>query len=217
MQATCMEAPYIVEVVDRRSRRVPPPVGNNGSVFSRMKRRRGVKVPNPGSHLHHVVIAGGELDDWEAMSPDLWTSRVTMLATVAADHGARWVTVFPFGARPVPDCPMTTVSSEVAGVRVQVTPHADGRRRIAEILRGATDVEFDEQSVEELLHGEAGEPDLVVVLGSDDRLPPSLVWELAYSELVFVPVEWSVLDGAQLDDALRAYLGRERRFGGVDE
>jgi undecaprenyl diphosphate synthase len=79
------------------------------------------------------------------------------------------------------------------------------------------DNEFDEDSIEQLLHGAAGEPDLVVVLGSDDRLPPSLVWELAYSELVFLPVDWSVLDGERLDDALGVYFGRERRFGGVDE
>ena len=32
------------------------------------------------------------------------------------------------------------------------------------------------------------EPDLVLVLGPPTRLPPSLVWELAYGELVFVPV-----------------------------
>lgn len=55
------------------------------------------------------------------------------------------------------------------------------------------------------------------MLGRDDRLPPSLVWELAYSELVFLPVDWSVLDAERLDDALGVYFGRERRFGGVDE
>ncbi|MFN5605439.1 MAG: undecaprenyl diphosphate synthase family protein [Actinomycetes bacterium] len=186
-------------------------------MFSRIRRQRAAKVSSSGPRLRHVVVAGGELDDWEAMTATQWTARVGLLAAVAATHGARWVTVFPFGSRPVLGCQMTSTSYEVDGVHVLVSPHADGRRRIAETLRGATDVEFDEDSVEQLLHGDAGEPDLVVVLGSDDRLPPSLVWELAYSELVFLPVDWSVLDGERLDDALGVYFGRERRFGGVDE
>ena len=217
MQATCTPERYIVGAVDRRSHRAPSPVGNNGGVFSRIRRQGEAKVSSSGPRLRHVVVAGGELDDWEAMTAAHWTARVGLLAAVAATHGARWVTVFPFGSRPVPGCQMTSTSYDVDGVRVLVSPHADGRRRIAETLRGATDVEFDEDSVEQLLHGDAGEPDLVVVLGSDDRLPPSLVWELAYSELVFLPVDWSVLDGERLDDALGVYFGRERRLGGVDE
>ena len=217
MQATCTPERYIFGAADRRSHRAPSPVGNNGSVFSRIRRQREAKVSSSGPQLRHVVVAGGELDDWETMSAAQWTSRIELLANVAASHGARWVTVFPFGSRPAPGCQMVPRSSEVAGVRVLVSPQADGRRRIAEALRTATGVEFDEISIEEILHGEAGEPDLVVVLGRDDRLPPSLVWELAYSELVFLPVDWSVLDAERLDDALGVYFGRERRFGGVDE
>ena len=37
------------------------------------------------------------------------------------------------------------------------------------------------------------EPDLVLVLGPPTRLPPSLVWELAYGELVFEPVALATL------------------------
>jgi undecaprenyl diphosphate synthase len=151
------------------------------------------------------------------MSSEQWGERIAVLATVAADHGARYVTVFPFGSRPAPTTSMEPFVRELSGVHVCVLPEADGRTRLAETLRGSTDLVFDERSVEELLHGEAGEPDLVVVLGSPDRLPPSLVWELAYSELVFVPVEWAALESDRFADALGVYFGRERRFGGVDE
>ena len=47
------------------------------------------------------------------------------------------------------------------------------------------------------------EPDLVVVLGPPTRLPPSLVWELAYGELVFVAVGWRDLGAAHLGDGDR--------------
>lgn len=151
------------------------------------------------------------------MSPDEWADRMSLLATVAASHGAGWVTVFPYGSRTSLERRMTPKLDRIAGVRVSVCPHPDGRARIAETLREVRGEVFDESSIEGLLHGEAGEPDLVVVLGSNDRLPPSLVWELAYSELVFLPVDWSVLDAERLDDAIGVYFGRERRFGGVDE
>ena len=42
------------------------------------------------------------------------------------------------------------------------------------------------------------EPDLLVVLGPPTQLPPSLVWELAYAELVFIPVAWSEFGAGEL-------------------
>ena len=56
-----------------------------------------------------------------------------------------------------------------------------------------------------------------MVLGPPTRLPPSLVWELAYGELVFVPVALAraaapTTSLAAIDD----FAGRRRRFGGLD-
>ena len=61
------------------------------------------------------------------------------------------------------------------------------------------------------------EPDLILVLGQPDRLPPSLVWELAYGELVFVPLPWDELSADHLVTAIADFAQRERRFGGLDE
>jgi undecaprenyl diphosphate synthase len=60
------------------------------------------------------------------------------------------------------------------------------------------------------------EPDLVLVLGPPTRLPPSLVWELAYSELVFEAVALGDLGPEHLRAAISDYHGRRRRFGGLD-
>jgi undecaprenyl diphosphate synthase len=60
------------------------------------------------------------------------------------------------------------------------------------------------------------EPDLVLILGSDDRLPPSLVWELAYSELIFRSTGWQELAADDIEVALAEFAGRRRRFGGLD-
>ena len=56
----------------------------------------------------------------------------------------------------------------------------------------------------------------MLVLGAPNSLPSSLVWELAYSELVFIDTEWSHLGAAHLDEAIGSYARRHRRFGGID-
>jgi undecaprenyl diphosphate synthase len=78
-------------------------------------------------------------------------------------------------------------------------------------------VPVDEKSVAGVLYEPADvEPDLVLVLGPPTRLPPSLVWELAYGELVFVPIPFAALHAEHLAAAIEEYHGRRRRFGGLD-
>ena len=47
------------------------------------------------------------------------------------------------------------------------------------------------------------------------RLSNFLLWQAAYSELVFVPTYWPDFDRAALEDAIAEYHRRERRFGGL--
>ncbi|MFM8563987.1 MAG: undecaprenyl diphosphate synthase family protein [Acidimicrobiia bacterium] len=169
-----------------------------------------------GGELRHAVVVGGELSEWESMSESEWERRVALIGSVASRHGARHLSVLPYGATGGSSM-RGSVRHESHGVSVVVSWSADGRERIAAAVRTIDPARaIDEQAVEKAMHGEAGEPDLVVVLGPSDRLPPSLVWELAYSELVFVDTSWDSLDAEALDDALGVFHGRERRFGGVD-
>ena len=55
------------------------------------------------------------------------------------------------------------------------------------------------------------------MLGPPTQLPPSLVWELAYAELVFIPVAWSDFGAGDLAAAVADFAGRRRRFGGLDD
>jgi undecaprenyl diphosphate synthase len=54
-----------------------------------------------------------------------------------------------------------------------------------------------------------------VVLGPANCLPRSLVWELAYSEIVFVERSWNTLSVDFIELAIQEYFQRHRRFGGV--
>ncbi|MEK8050570.1 polyprenyl diphosphate synthase [Ideonella sp. DXS22W] len=61
----------------------------------------------------------------------------------------------------------------------------------------------------------APDPDLFIRTGGEVRISNFLLWQVAYSELVFTDCLWPDFDAAQLDAALADYAGRERRFGAV--
>jgi undecaprenyl diphosphate synthase len=58
-------------------------------------------------------------------------------------------------------------------------------------------------------------PDLIIRTSGEQRLSNFLLWQAAYSELVFVPTYWPDFDRAALEDAIAEYNRRERRFGGL--
>jgi undecaprenyl diphosphate synthase len=60
------------------------------------------------------------------------------------------------------------------------------------------------------------DPDLIVRTSSEFRISNFLLWELAYSELVFTDVLWPDFRREDLFDAVREFQRRERRYGGVD-
>lgn len=184
------------------------------------------------SRLHHIVVAGGSWSDWADFGEEDWTRRLESLAEVARQAGARFVTVHPYDVgsgdpvdsgrigRPESRRRELLVDGEGrdAAISVVVDPAVDGRQRICDAVAALPEgIEITEEILDGALYGDAGEPDLVVVLGPPDRLPLSLVWELAYSELVFVGCSWRDLSTDDLLQAVAAYAGRSRRFGGVEE
>jgi undecaprenyl diphosphate synthase len=93
----------------------------------------------------------------------------------------------------------------------------DGRERICRALEERSVNEIvTENFLDQRLFGNSGDPDLVVVLGPANCLPRSLVWELAYSEIVFVEQSWTMLSLEKIQSAIQEYFLRHRRFGGVD-
>ena len=59
------------------------------------------------------------------------------------------------------------------------------------------------------------DPDLLVRTSGEYRISNYLLWELAYSELVFTDVLWPDFRREHLFEAIAEYQKRERRFGSV--
>jgi len=109
------------------------------------------------------------------------------------------------------------------GLKLQVAVSYGGRWDIVQAARklaaqaasGALRPDgIDEASFgQSLVLGDVPDPDLFIRTGGDHRISNFLLWNLAYTELHFSDVLWPDFDEAQLEEALAAFAGRERRFG----
>ncbi len=61
------------------------------------------------------------------------------------------------------------------------------------------------------------DPDLVIRTSGEHRISNYLLWQLAYSELVFTDVLWPDFRREHLFEAVREFQRRDRRFGRVDK
>lgn len=174
----------------------------------------------PNSSLRHVLVVGGTFAEWAALDDQRWRARADGLGRLCAELGVPWLTIRAYEpGDDEPDTPLAPWRRSVAGCEVIVDPCGDGRQRFADAMRRLDpNDEVNEASVAAVLYEPAdSEPDLVVVLGPPTQLPPSLVWELAYAELVFVEVGWTALAADHLAGAIADFSNRRRRFGGLDD
>lgn len=75
--------------------------------------------------------------------------------------------------------------------------------------------EITEETVSANLYSAVPDADLILRPSGEERLSNFLLWESAYSELIFMDVLWPDFTPAHLEKALAEYAGRDRRFGGV--
>ena len=90
-------------------------------------------------------------------------------------------------------------------------------RIAARVQRGEMEPgQIDESCIEAELDT-AGLPplDLLIRTSGEHRLSNFLLWQAAYSELLFVDTMWPDFDGETMRSALAEYARRERRYGGL--
>jgi undecaprenyl diphosphate synthase len=88
-----------------------------------------------------------------------------------------------------------------------------GRAEIVDAARGF-DSETEEEFRSRLYAPEMHDPDLLIRTSGEQRVSNFLLWQCAYSELVFRDELWPDFDRRAFEDSLDSYGRRQRRFGG---
>ncbi len=177
------------------------------------------RAEEPAVELRHVVIVGGSLAEWNAAGDTAWRERIVEFGKVAEHAGATWLTIRPFDRADPPHGGLPASITRVGRCTAVVDPQTDGRQRLVSAVNalvrdGQT---ITDASLAEVINAPAPcDPDLAIIVGSDTELPLTLVWELAYCELVYIDVPWADLRGDHLEVAVSEFAGRHRRFGGLD-
>ena len=98
-----------------------------------------------------------------------------------------------------------------------------GRAEIIDAVRalveeGAKPRQITEKAIRQHLYDpDMPDPDLWIRTSGEYRISNYLLWQIAYSELVFTDVLWPDFRREHLFDAVREYQNRDRRFGGLED
>jgi undecaprenyl diphosphate synthase len=112
------------------------------------------------------------------------------------------------------------------GLKLQVAFNYGGKAEITEAVRRIGSLvatgrlkpeDITEDTIGRALYT-AGmpDPDIIIRTSGEQRVSNFLLWQSAYSELVFVEDNWPDFDEAAFVRVLEDYSGRERRYGGVE-
>ncbi len=105
-----------------------------------------------------------------------------------------------------------SVTAQNSRITLFVAFNYGGRAEIvdaARIFTGATEEEFRALLYAPDMH----DPDLIIRTSGEHRLSNYLLWQSAYSELVFAPELWPEFDREAFERCLDEFTRRRRRFG----
>ncbi|MEE0970587.1 MAG: polyprenyl diphosphate synthase [Clostridia bacterium] len=76
--------------------------------------------------------------------------------------------------------------------------------------------EVSEEDINSALYtSHCKDPDLIVRTGGDIRLSNFLLWQAEYSELYFTDVLWPDLSNENIDDIVKEFYSRKRKYGKI--
>jgi len=154
-------------------------------------------IRNDLADLHRNNVRVRVIGERESLEPDIARLLEEAESLTRANTGLVLVVAFNYGAR-----------QEIArAVRRLAEEVEAGRLRPEAITEDLLASRLDTSDLPD--------PDLVIRTSGEQRLSNFLLWQAAYSELVFVPVFWPDFDRATLEGAIAEYRTRERRFGGL--
>ncbi|MCC7167728.1 MAG: isoprenyl transferase [Rhodospirillales bacterium] len=150
---------------------------------------------NEIEELHRVGVRLRVIGERSRLAPDIITLIEESEARTAANTALNLTVALSYGGRP-----------EI--VRA-------ARLLAADAMAGRIDPQaIDEaQFARRLFTAEIPDPDLLIRTSGEKRISNFLLWQIAYAELVFLDVLWPDFGRAHLEEAIREFQRRERRYG----
>ena len=112
------------------------------------------------------------------------------------------------------------IGKDALGMHFNICLNYGGRWDIAQAARQAAAAGFDltVENIDRYLGMPwSGPVDLMIRTGGEQRISNFILWQAAYAELWFTEKLWPDFSEADLDEALKWFAGRERRFGKTSE
>lgn len=131
------------------------------------------------------------------MSPDLQASMDSMAALTAKNTGLILTIALSYGGR-------WDITEAVRAVARQVEAGVLRAEDITEAHLNAT-----------ISTADLPDPDLLIRTSGEQRISNFLLWQCAYTEMMFIDTLWPDFDAGTLSDCVGRYGRRERRFGTV--
>jgi undecaprenyl diphosphate synthase len=154
-------------------------------------------IRNDLADLHRNGVQVRVIGDRDDLAPDIRSLLEEAEALTKDNDKLTLVVAFNYGARQEIARAAQRLAAEVVAGRMAVADVT------ADKLAGYLDAP------------DLPDPDLIIRTSGEQRLSNFLLWQAAYSELVFVPVYWPDFDRLALEQAIVEFRGRERRFGGL--
>ncbi|ACP25118.1 undecaprenyl pyrophosphate synthetase [Sinorhizobium fredii NGR234] len=149
--------------------------------------------------LHRENVRIRVIGDRANLSGDILPLLIEAEETTSANTGITLVIAFNYGARDELARAMRRLAEEVA----------TGRLRPDDITADRIAASLDTAGIPD--------PDLILRTSGEERLSNFLLWQGAYSELLFVPELWPDFTRDTFIAAIEKYAARERRFGGLPQ
>ena len=169
------------------------PAAEIGDLFGLLRRF----IRNDLARLHSDGVRVRVIGERDGLEPDICALLQEAEELTCNNSRLHLVVAFNYGSR-----------QEIARA---------AQRLAREVAEGGRDpASIDAETLGQYLDApDVPHPDLIIRTSGEQRLSNFLMWQAAYSELVFVPIHWPDFDKAVLEAAIAEYARRERRFGGL--
>src|ERR1700748_2160924 len=169
------------------------PASEIGDLFGLLRRF----IRNDLAILHRDGVRVRVIGERDGLEPDICALLQEAEDLTRNNDRLHLVVAFNYGSR-----------QEIARAAQRLAAEvAEGRLPVAAVTAEALAARLDAPDLPD--------PDLIIRTSGEQRLSNFLLWQAAYSELVFVSAYWPDFDRATLEGAIAEYRRRERRFGGL--